>query len=87
MRIWYYELYAYTETAIENVGLQVTKWALHLTATRIIKFVQTKDYNNTELSFVGKALKQDWPWLVILIAHSSFLCILREVLWQAMCWH
>lgn len=87
MHIWCCELYAYKEISIENVGLQVTKCAQHLTTTRIIKFVQTKDYNNSELSFVGKALKQDWPWLVILIALSSFLCILRDVLWQAMCWH
>lgn len=47
------------EIAIENVWPTGNKTAKLLTATRIIKFVQTKDYNNSELSFVGKALKQD----------------------------
>ena len=55
MRIWYCEPYAYIEIAIVNAGLQVTEQAQHLTTTRIIKFVQTKDYNNSELSFVGKS--------------------------------
>lgn len=58
MLVSYCELYAYIEIAIYNVGLQVTKWASHLATTRIIKSVQTKDYNNSELSFVGKALKK-----------------------------